>query len=285
MKSKLVFALSGALIAAMSVSIASAETVTPASPQGWNAANVRSGGTVAIDDTHPENGQGSLHLTTTADPSSKADFVNSWGVVSGRTLGNITALNYSFFRDAGGTAANYLAPAFRLSFFDQPTGKSGYLIFEPVYQSSGNQPVATGSWIDTNMLSGNFWMREFGGSGTIEKYDVTLADWSSGQQQAPNAYILNKDTFIYGIETGVGSGWNGTFSGAVDNVNISFGRDTVSANFEPNATATPAVPEPATWLMMLAGFGAVGFAMRSGMRRSNRKFDEKIKRITVGALA
>ena len=29
-----------------------------------------------------------------------------------------------------------------------------------------------------------------------------------------------------------------------------------------SAVATPAVPEPATWAMLLAGFGAVGFAMR-----------------------
>ena len=29
-----------------------------------------------------------------------------------------------------------------------------------------------------------------------------------------------------------------------------------------SATATPAVPEPATWAMLLAGFGAVGFTMR-----------------------
>ena len=36
-----------------------------------------------------------------------------------------------------------------------------------------------------------------------------------------------------------------------------------------------AVPEPATWAMMLAGVGAMGFAMR----RSNRKFDAKIKRM------
>lgn len=32
-------------------------------------------------------------------------------------------------------------------------------------------------------------------------------------------------------------------------------------------TATPAVPEPATWAMMLLGFGATGFAMRRSRRR------------------
>ncbi len=35
------------------------------------------------------------------------------------------------------------------------------------------------------------------------------------------------------------------------------------ANFRfTTAAATPAVPEPATWAMMLVGFGGIGFAMR-----------------------
>ena len=52
-----------------------------------------------------------------------------------------------------------------------------------------------------------------------------------------------------------------------------------------NFSATPAVPEPATWGMMILGFGVVGYAMRRGMRRSNEKFDAKIKRITYGTAA
>ncbi|MCU6454066.1 FxDxF family PEP-CTERM protein [Sphingomonas sp. A2-49] len=40
-----------------------------------------------------------------------------------------------------------------------------------------------------------------------------------------------------------------------------------------------AVPEPAAWAMMILGMGAVGFAMR----RSNKKFDAKIKRMTAAA--
>lgn len=51
------------------------------------------------------------------------------------------------------------------------------------------------------------------------------------------------------------------------------------------ATIGAAVPEPATWAMMILGMGAVGFAMRSAKRRSDAKFDAKIKRITAGAAA
>ena len=49
--------------------------------------------------------------------------------------------------------------------------------------------------------------------------------------------------------------------------------------------ATAAVPEPATWAMMIFGFGGVGVSMRYAKRRSDQKFDAKIKRITEGALA
>jgi hypothetical protein len=49
-----------------------------------------------------------------------------------------------------------------------------------------------------------------------------------------------------------------------------------------NTAATAAVPEPASWAMMMLGFGAVGFAMRSAKRRSDVKFDMKIKRIAAG---
>lgn len=46
-----------------------------------------------------------------------------------------------------------------------------------------------------------------------------------------------------------------------------------------------AVPEPATWAMMLPGFGAIGFAVRSAKRRSDAKFEVTIQRLTAGATA
>ena len=65
-------------------------------------------------------------------------------------------------------------------------------------------------------------------------------------------------------------------------------RGAYSLTFTGPGTATigtGAVPEPATWAMMILGMGAVGFAMRSAKRRSDVKFDAKIKTIAAGALA
>ena len=43
-----------------------------------------------------------------------------------------------------------------------------------------------------------------------------------------------------------------------------------------------AVPEPSTWLMMLFGFGMIGYGMRTAKRRSDEKFETKIKNVTFG---
>lgn len=50
-------------------------------------------------------------------------------------------------------------------------------------------------------------------------------------------------------------------------VNIGNTSVTGGTPFTPTANPTSPVPEPATWLMMLVGFGLVGFAMRSGKAR------------------
>jgi len=55
----------------------------------------------------------------------------------------------------------------------------------------------------------------------------------------------------------------------------------VTASFDGrggfSASVTPAVPEPATWAMMILGMAVVGYAMR----RSNVKFEARIKHVTA----
>lgn len=50
-------------------------------------------------------------------------------------------------------------------------------------------------------------------------------------------------------------------------VNIGNSAVTGKTAFTPTAVPTSPVPEPATWLMMLFGFGMIGFAMRSSKAR------------------
>lgn len=241
---------------------ASAATVTPTDTQGWQAANVRSNATVGITDTFKPAGQGgSVQFTTNTivNGQDKADFVNYWGVVAGRTLGSISNVGYDWYRASSSTTGQHQAPALRLA-YQTESGQTGYLIYENVYNGGSTaSPVATDQWVSADATDANFWMRAFGPGRTIEQFDVTLAEWASGVSYG-TSQVLNANTSIVGIEVGVGSGWGGTFNGAVDNVRLSFGADTISANFEPNAVS--AIPEPATWMTMMIGFGLVGGAAR-----------------------
>ena len=64
--------------------------------------------------------------------------------------------------------------------------------------------------------------------------------------------------------------------------NYTFSMDDLSFSATPGAGA---VPETATWAMMILGMGAVGYSLRRAKRRSDVKFDAKIKRLTAGAIA
>lgn len=248
---------------------ANAATITPSNTQGWQPANVRSNATVGIADTYKPAGEaGSLQFTTNTivNGQDKADFVNYWGVVAGRTLGNISDVGYDWYRASSSTTGQHQAPALRLA-YQTEGGQTGYLIYENVYNGGSiASPVATDQWVDADATNANFWMRAFVPGRTIEQYDVTLAEWAAGAQYG-SSQLLNANTSIVGIEVGVGSGWGGTFDGAVDDVRLAFGADRISANFEPNAVA--AVPEPGTWVMMMVGFGLVGGAARY-RRRSTK---------------
>lgn len=52
--------------------------------------------------------------------------------------------------------------------------------------------------------------------------------------------------------------------------------------FDAAVSDASILPDAATWAMMLVGFVMIGFGMRYGIRRSNAKFDQKVRRIAEG---
>lgn len=100
--------------------------VTPANPNGWEAANVRADAMVEMNKDQPLFGDGSLMFFTDTQTAGqdKADYHLVWQQSAGsidypqRTLGNISALNYAWYRDSISTTADHFIPVFRLYFYD-----------------------------------------------------------------------------------------------------------------------------------------------------------------------
>lgn len=239
MKNFLRIILSSALLFALNVQ---ATDVTPANPNGWAPANVRADATVAITGDEPRSGLGSLKFSfvTVTPGQDKADYEKIWGVVPGRTLGSLSALSYEFYRSSTSTTTGHFAPVLRLYYYNSVSGESGLLIWEPIY--NGYVSIPTNSWISEDVFADNFWMRAFGPSRTIDDYNVSLAEWMANADEegspidddadADVPHVLSASTYITGINVGVGSGWGATFLGYVDNVEIEFGADVETANFE-----------------------------------------------------
>jgi hypothetical protein len=266
-------------VLSMSVLAASAQagtiTVTPTDLgpglNKWHLDNYRdtstgytSTTTAAITTTQPRNGNGSVEMSLT-DGSGKADYVYNWGFVEGRTLGNLNALSYDWYRDNSSTVAGHLQPALRLTYDADgnplTTTDIGYLIFEQVYNApSYNNPVQTDGWVSSDILGANFWQRALAPGYTVQAFNITLAGWAGGAHpdMNPDADVLSANTAILGLEFGIGSGWSGTFRGNVDMVSFGFkGQDATTFNFETQAAD---VPEPAS--LALVGLGLLGVCLQ-----------------------
>ncbi len=268
------FAAAAVCAAILLPAAAQATEILPGDLQGWAPANVTASGNVAITGTYvpPAAGQtGSLELGTNGN-AGKANFVYNFS--NGLTLGDLVAgndMSFQFYRDNASNAPAHLAPVVRF-FFQNAQGKTGFLIWESVYNGGG--AVAEGSWITADLTNANFYQRTTnywfgnpswpsGGTTEVPVYNKTLADFMTGAvftAGGKSTYELGAGTLLTRVEIGVGSGWTGKFIGAADNLHLNMGsKGDMLADFEMVADA---VPEPATWAMLIAGFGLVGAAAR-----------------------
>ena len=176
----------------------------------------------------------------------------------GITADQLVSLTGDYLVNNGGTGG-IQSPAFRVYLNNSVTGQRGEIIWEAAYNGGYTLGVA-----DSVSSSDLFWMYLAGcgfvgttgcASGSYEMH--TVADW--GLQ-------LGTDWFVSAIGIGGGSG-AGAFDAFADNLtlattNAQFG--TQSYDFQVAA----AVPEPATWGMMLLGFAGIGFQIRRSRKRS-----------------
>jgi hypothetical protein len=234
---------------------------------GWYYNNVRGGGVVGINTAFPRSGDGSVRFFS-PNGNGKADIeffasasTNFFGNASATSsLGSFAAfeaMSYDWYRAGTSTNPAVQHPALRILIDADgnlaPTGDRGYLIFERAYNSL---LVPTDQWVsDTIGPNTVLWNNNTSTPFGPTVYNRTLAQW---QAQLPNAVIL-------GFSAGVGSGWNGQFSGAVDNISWTIAGQTTTTNFE---VAAPEVPEPATWGVLALGLAGLAVRHRYNQRAS-----------------
>lgn len=239
----------------------------------WVYNNTRGGGSVGIRNNYPRSGNGSVYFNSPnnlgkADIEYFADPVLVGGSFvpnpfnTSSILGPLAALShlsYEWYRGVSSTAPNHLHPVLRLGILrvnSDNTVAVGYLTFERIYNGFGAAP--TNSWESDNIIGSNYklWATASLGFGdpnvNINNVLKTIPEWLNAASNA------NATLFVISVNAGIGSGWNGTFKGAVDNITFGFNNTYTTYNFE-------VVPEPAS--MLALGSGLIGLL---GLRRRKK---------------
>ena len=151
---------------------------------------------------------------------------------------------------------------------------SGNIFSGPISANIGRSGINAGNFIDTYL----FEIPQTGtGSGSISTsasgglFSTTDLDFTSVTVNGLAATLTPTGLVEFAGITGVP-----IVPGVVNRIvvsGLSRGQGSYGGNASFTPAATPGVPEPSTWAMMLFGFGAVGF----GMRR--RKSEGKTARV------
>lgn len=146
----------------------------------------------------------------------------------------------------------YVHPTLRLGIVRLNPDNSvnvGYLVFERIYNGfSGAAPTDT--WVFDDIIASNYklWATASLGFGdpnaNINNVLKTISEWVA----AANA--VGAQLFVVSVNAGIGSGWNGQFTGAVDNITFGFNGNSNTYNFE-------VVPEPASLITIGAGLASL----------------------------
>jgi len=206
------------------------------------------GATTEIVAGTSNDGDGSLHIS--GDRTRVQTGVQYGGAPglptdTGISANSLVSLGGDYLVTNAGTG-DLQSPAFRI--LVQDGSQRSELIWEAAY----NGGVVTDAWTTMTDPNALFWQYVAGSgptfvAGTSTYVSHTLAQWGD---------LYSSTAFVSGISVGDGSGAGSSFNAYVDHVALTTDAGTTMYNFKA------AVPEPATWGMMLLGFGGIGMVMR-----------------------
>lgn len=225
----------------------------------WYQSEVGGNGTVGITKTYTSDGNGAAYFsgyeTNPGSPVGSAKGDLAYNFAAPVLLSSLTNMSYDYFRSSTSTVDANLAPVMRLNILKDGVF-AGALVLENVYQFQTPAAIDTWTSVSATLNSGIIWATNGSLGPTFANANggqKTFADWISANS--------NSTLTVTGMSIGFGSGWNGSFAGAIDNVKIGFANGP-TGNYDFQVDAEAAVPEPATWAMMIAGFGVTGVSMR-----------------------
>ena len=236
------------------------------------------GGSTDVTDTRADARGGTSALEIHGDRARHvvgSIYGNATNPIGGTTnplsLKSLTSVTFDKMTTALGTQ-QYAEPVLRIHGYDAATNVRFELIDEAIY-NGGSVGTATtlNQWSTTdanqkwyiNVRSNAAAFTAANAGYRVDGSGVVLD--SSGSQV--NLLLTNLfpffsgNTNVSGFSIGAGSGFGSGYTGYADYLRVATNAGATTFNFEL-ASATAAVPEPATWAMMIAGFGLVGGAMR-----------------------
>ena len=147
---------------------------------------------------------------------------------------------------------------------------SGNIASGPVNAFFGNSGIGIGAFSDTF----SFRINQNGtGSGSLATSTALLGSMTDLDIDSViiNGMSAMKSTSADGSSEFFGIGNVPIMFGALNTIVVS-GTSRGAGSYGGNATFTPAVPEPATWGMMILGFGMIGGATRYSRRKTKVSF-------------
>jgi hypothetical protein len=190
-----------------------------------------------------------------ATPASAATVLTFDGFTNGATVqsvGSVPGLNVSYRSILGtGNAGTFTTPG--IFSWDLGYGSLSNVIWAAT--SGGSGSFAGAGEITFNLTQ----------PGTFTLNSIDYAAYGADSTTSFRVYDLGYNKlFDTGAITAPGSGFATQTFGTTSTTGLilQFGPDSIYTGFD-NLSFTASVPEPSTWLMMIAGFGMIGFGLRT----------------------